>query len=251
MVVPYFATNDEQGAFVIAFASTDPDYATSQLRLRADPNGIAYPTYVDGKELVYEGSDAPSIVIFEGSEMPVGFLTAGTHHVVIGNIAAPIFESDAQFAAGTVTHLYLYGPAAGLLGTFISDPITPAAGTERVSAINLVLAGQQIELVSCTNASTCTPVSMPLALGQSFTADLPADAGATAGSAGGQYSLTDAGVGIGYRQVATAAVPSPPVLPLFRGVNFASYTSSANRPAYFVAAPIFMAADGQVQASFQ
>src|SRR5206468_290662 len=86
------------------------------------------------------------------------------------------------------------------------------AGKERISAINLIRGGQTIEILSCAAASSCTALSPPLALGDTFEADFPADAGATAGAASGLYSLTDGGTGIGYRQAAGGGFPAGPSL---------------------------------------
>jgi hypothetical protein len=110
-------------------------------------------------------------------------------------------------------------------------------------AINLMRSGQTIEVVSCTDASTCAPISPALALGDVFETDVPVPAGA-----GTTDSRTDTGAGIGYRLPPSAALPAPPVVSLH-------LTGSAGAPVYpaplnFLAAPIFMNDRGESQITF-
>ena len=55
------------------------------------------------------------------------------------------------------------------------------------------------------------PVSAPLALGEDFAGDFPADSMKSA--AGGEPVVSN-GAALGYRQVPSGAVPDPPVQPL-------------------------------------
>ena len=91
----------------------------------------------------------------------------------------------------------------------------------------------------CADATTCTPVSPPLALGDTFDADFPASGRADAGVYG--TSLSAAGVGFGYREVATSSLPAPPVLPLMQSI---SIPFPLPDPPIYVAAPEFLLADG-------
>jgi hypothetical protein len=142
-------------------------------------------------------------------------------------------------AGGAVTRLYLFGPADALQTRVISYPVAPPPGDQHISAINLVRSGGvQIEIVDCTDASTCTPVSPPLAFGDMFNADLPS----RPTSDGGGSSLSAAGAGYGYRLVPTAALSSPPVLSLWGADTLLNPEPGA--PAGLLAAPIYMASDG-------
>ena len=100
--------------------------------------------------------------------------------------------------------------------------------------------GVSIEVVSCTDASHCTAVSPPLALGETFEADFPLVAGAD-----DVTSLSD-GVGLGYRLVPTASLPAPFINRLLRADPLLGRTppTSPAGPPIFLAAPIYMAPEG-------
>jgi hypothetical protein len=98
-------------------------------------------------------------------------------------------------------------------------------------------------------------VSAPLALGETFEAVFPA-APVDFGSAW-PYLLAD-GSWLGYRQVASAALPTPPVLNLMLGDQFpASWTEGVDpvtgrvKPILnLLAGPVYMSPDGNVILSY-
>ena len=110
----------------------------------------------------------------------------------------------------------------------------PPGDSAHISAINLVRSGVEIELVSCASATTCTPVSPPLALGDTFDADFPGS-----GLSDGGSSLSTSGVGFGYRQVASPSLPTPPILPVMRG-----YPIPLGQGANYAVAPEYLMPDG-------
>ena len=101
--------------------------------------------------------------------------------------------------------------------------------------------GQAIEVVSCTDAATCTPISPPLAMGDFFQTEAPAVV-----SDDGYASLTATGAGIGYRLVPSATLPSPTVNAVYTGLQGLVYRpAGSNVPApLFIAAPVFMSDQG-------
>jgi hypothetical protein len=113
---------------------------------------------------------------------------------------------------------------------------------EHITLVNLVRTGQKLEVVRCTDAATCTPISPALALGDVFDAEVPADA--RDDCAYPLYSivpcfpasLTAGGGGIGYRVVPSAALPNPPVLAL----------GSSAPPAVNVVVPLYFSDEGQL-----
>jgi hypothetical protein len=257
MVADGQQTGADQGALLLAFASTDATYDAEQARLRANPSTIPYHVYMDGKRLVIDDAGQPNPVdIGEGGQATGGFVAAGPHHFAVAADGRPaIFAGDTEVAAGTVTRIYLFGTPLGtsnaVQGRFVTDPLAPATGIEHVSAINLVREGLNIEVVSCSDAANCTAVSPPLALGDVYQADFPAPTDPNAFSDSGAHSLSDAGAGIGYRGLGMAAPPGPPVLPLLRATFFWAPTGAPpGPPANFVASPIFMSFDGTLLASF-
>src|SRR6185437_1906880 len=147
------------------------------------------------------------------------------------------------------TRLYVFGPRGGLQARFDSYPLAPPAGDCHLSAINLVSAGGvQIEVVSCTDAVTCSPVSPPLSLGDTFDADVPSVSFST-------VSPPFNNAGYGYQQVATASLPSPPVIPLTIAVSIpppcvAEADGTDLCPTEpisgYIAAPIYMSTDGDM-----
>jgi hypothetical protein len=151
-----------------------------------------------------------------------------------------VFSGDGPIVDGAVNRLYLFGPLDALQVRFTSYPFEPPAGSEHASAINLVRAGVSIEVVSCTDASTCTSVSPPLALGETFEADFPLVSGAN-----DVTSLSD-GVGLGYRLVPAASLPAPFINRLLRANPALGRTppTSGAGPAIFLAAPIYLAPEG-------
>ena len=114
---------------------------------------------------------------------------------------------------GSQLRLFLFGPLDALQGRFVVVPATPSAGNEHVTVINLMRSGQPIKVVSCTDATTCTPISPALAMGDLFDAEVPAVV-----SDDGFASLRSDGSGVNFRLVPSASLPNPPVLGLYVGL---------------------------------
>jgi hypothetical protein len=230
------AAGPNTGGMLVAFAPTDSTFAAEQARVMTAPNLTTYDVLVDG-ELAMLDDDAgraSPVTVMEGGTSQRGYLSAGPHHFTIGPPGGPsVFDGDGEVPGGGTVHLFLLGPLQGLQGRFVSTPDMPAAGNEHVTVVNLMRSGQAIEVVSCTEV-TCTPISDALALGDDFDTEVPAVLSEDPTS-----SLTDEGTGVGYRLVPSASVPAPPVLPLF-----------ADPPAIFVAAPVYMSDQGQLQVGF-
>ena len=146
--------------------------------------------------------------------MRIGYLPAGTHHFEFRAAGGgqTVFAGDGAIPAGLTTQLYLFGPAGGVQGRFISYPAVSVVGQAHVSLINLVRTGQSIEAVGCADATQCAPLAPPLALGETFAADFPMDA--TQDWPNGRF-VVSSGLALGFRQVPTTAVSSPRVSPLF------------------------------------
>ena len=110
-----------------------------------------------------------------GGTARIGYLPAGSHHFEIRAAGGgPTgFAGDGEIAAGSRTELYLFRPAGAVQGRFVSYPAVVAAGTAHVVLINMIRSGQSIEAVSCVDPSNCVPLSPPLALGETFAADVP------------------------------------------------------------------------------
>lgn len=236
----------DKGGLTVFFPPTDESVQAEQARAANTPHPTAYQVMLDGKLVASDQGDGEltPFLASEGGASSLGYLEAGSHHFAIAPAAgAPIFEADGELTGGETTNLFLYGPLDGLQGKILPMPNALSMGSEHVTAINLMRSGQTIEVVSCTDASTCTPVSPALALGDVFEADFPAVT-----SSVDNYSLTSTGAGIGYRLVPSATVPDPPVLPMGLGfqVGAPSYPPALN----FLGAPIFMTDQGQVQGNF-
>lgn len=241
VVVTYMPTDPTAGGLLVALAPSAETYDEQQADSRANKNDAAYHLLIDGKELVFDdaGSFRP-VVVVRGGTFGAGFHAAGAHHFAfVAPGGSTAIEADAVIAGGAVNRLYLFGPTDALETRFISYPVAPPPGDQHITAINLVRdGGRRIEIVDCVAAATCTPVSPPLALGDTFNADLPS----RSTSNGGSSSLSAAGAGYGYRQVPTAALPTPPVLSLWGADT--SVTPEPGVPVAFLAAPIYMASDG-------
>jgi hypothetical protein len=227
-------TDPNQGGLLIVVAPT-AETAAEAAQSNDEPS---YHVLVDGKELMYDDPVQP-IVVTGGGAFSAGFYT-GMHHFELAATNSPtVFEVDGTIASGALTRLYVFGARDALQARLVTYPFEPPAGQEHLSAINLVRAGVEIEVVSCTDATTCTPLSPPLALGDTFDTDVPSSPGGD----GGNFSRADSGAGYGYRQVATAALPTPPVLSMMVGFGVGGTDPNAP-PAAFIAAPIYMSADG-------
>jgi hypothetical protein len=227
-----------QGSVLLVFAPLNATYAEY---LAGDDPGVPCIFLIDGKKLVDSDGEVQLIYPEPGAGLGAGNSEAGVHHFAITQMdGGTVFEGDGLVTSGALTRLYVFGPLNALQGRFVSYPLETPAGSAHISAINLVRSGGvQIEVVSCTDATTCAPVSPPLALGDTFDADFPASGPADAGVHGS--SLSADGVGFGYREVATALLPAPPILPLLTAESGLWHELPGVR---FVAAPEFLLADG-------
>jgi hypothetical protein len=238
-VLTYMQTDPTQGELLVVLTPTAETYEQELADVRENKYPATYHLLIDGKELVIDdGGWIQPLVVVRGGTYGAGFHAAGAHHftlVVPGGATA--VETDAVIASGAVTRFYVFGPAAPVQARFIASPVAPPAGDQHVSAINLVReGGVLIEVVACTDATTCAPVAPPLALGDTFNADVPRFS-TSVGS-----SLSPTGAGYGYRQVPTASLPTPPILSMWWANS--SVTPDAGVPSAFVAAPVYMATDG-------
>jgi len=227
-------TDSSQGGLVVIVAPTAETAEEAQANPHDEPS---YHLVVDGQEVVNGGLPAnqPRILDTSGPSM-AGFYDPGPHHFEFAATDSPAtFAFDGAIASGALNRLYIFGPRGGIQARFVSYPNEPPAGKAYLSAINLVRAGGvQIEVVSCTDAATCTPLSPALSLGDTFDADVSSDL--VEGAAG--TSLSASGVGYGYRQVAPA-LPMPPINRLENGFEIMSTVLAA-----YVGAPIYMSSDG-------
>jgi hypothetical protein len=230
-VVSYTPTDSTRGELLVVLASTAETYDQLLAESRANQTDASYHVLIDGKELVLDdGGSIRPLVVGRGGAYGAGFHAAGAHRfTLVAPGGSTAIETDGVIASGALTRFYVFGPADALQTRFVSHAFAPPPGDLHISAINLVRAGGvQIEVVGCTDAATCTPVSPPLSLGDTFDADLPI----LPASIDGGSSLSASGAGYGYRQVATASLPTPPILSLWGG------------EAAFLAAPVYMASDG-------
>ena len=83
-------------------------------------------------------------------------------------------EGDGHVPGGGTANLFLYGPIDDVKGVFAPTPMLPSAGNEHITVVNLMRSGQTLEVVTCNDATTCTPISSALALGDVFDAEVPA-----------------------------------------------------------------------------
>jgi len=228
-------TSPDQGQLAIAFAPTAPTFEAQQ---SGTVNTTAYQLAVDGKQAVWsddQGMRWPAVVI-EGGSFGGGFHAPGRHRFSIRSPSdgQTIFDGDQDIAAASTNFLYLFGDRPDALqGRWLSVPLMAAPGIQHVGVMNLIRAGQNIEMVSCADdtVSACTAVSPPLARGESFA---------------GEFPLT---VTIGFRMVPTDAIPAPPVQPLSGYVRPNPQTVMVV-PTSVVAAPLYMSAQGDVRSFF-
>jgi hypothetical protein len=239
----------DSAALIITFAPTAATFADEQTWAKKG-NPVSYRVIVDGAQLVRDDGGAPQpIVLGEGSESGIGYLPAGQHHFVIAapDGGGPVFEGDAELLAGAQNQLYLYGPRGGGQSRFVSYPTQPVSGTLHVSAVSLVQGGATVEVVSCQDATTCTSLSPPLALGDAFETDLTA----TALDTWPYYTLAR-GATLAMRQLPTADLPAPPVSQLSAGYTLTDPPDPPLvPPANMVMAPIYLSADGSILALYE
>jgi hypothetical protein len=249
VVIPDDMPSVDHGVLRIAVAPSESSFEEQQATAATNTN--RFEVFLDGKQLAWwsEADGAPQpLVVYEGGTTGVGYLPAGSHQFGIRRAygGPTVFVGDGEIAAGAMTDLYLFGPDGALDGRFVSYPTFRAAGTAHVVLINVVRSGQSLEAVKCVDdTSHCTPVSAPLALGETFEGDFPIDA--TQDWPDGRFIVSNGG-GLGYRQVPTAVVPDPPVLPFSYGVLPVDRSTWPGPT--LVAAPIYMSPRGDIQASF-
>jgi hypothetical protein len=249
LLIPDTTPSADHGELTISFAPREVSFEEQQANAAA--HTTTFHAFFDGKQLAWSSSvdgSLQALIVGEGGTSRIGYLPAGSHHFEIraADRGPTAFAGDGEIAAGSRTELYLFGPAGGVQGRFVSYPAVVAAGTAHVVLINMVRSGQRIEAVGCVDLSNCAPLSAPLALGEVFAADVPMDA--TQDWPTGRYILSD-GAALGYRQVPTAAVPAPPVLPLPNSLPDAM-NGSPPSGAVLAAAPVYMSPAGDIQASF-
>jgi len=234
------------GALEIAFAPWESDYAAE---LANNSVGDQFHVFLDGAELAYSSGTGSleQIVVSEGGLNSIGYLPAGSHHFEIraGFHGPTAFAGDGVLSTGAQTNLYLFGPPGRVEGRFVALPYAVPAGTAHITLINLIRTGQSLEVVACADASHCTPMSPPLAIGENFTADLPLDA-ATQDWPNGRFVVSN-GAAIGFHQVPTPAVPDPPLQPLNYNLELVGPVDPSKTIA---SAPIYMSPEGNVQATF-
>jgi hypothetical protein len=234
-----------QGALFVVVAPTAATSAEEYADALAQKPEVVYHVLIDGKvQMGVQGSGITGspIVTQPGYASLGAYYDAGVHHIELAATDNPtVFAVDGMITSGALTRLYVFGPRDGLQARFESYPLEQPAGAFHVAAINLVRAGAiQIEVVSCTDAATCTPVSPPLSLGDTFDTDISNVSNNTLET-----------FGYGYRQVATPSLPMPPVIPL----NFAEAPAGCSvgskgltcTPLPFIgllAAPIYLSGDG-------
>jgi hypothetical protein len=240
----------DRGLLMIVFAPSADTEEEGQAQARANTTVQFYGIFVDGRQLAFDGlgSYAPApVTIGEGGMYGGGYLSAGPHHfeIAVAGGGPVIFAGDAEIPPGSTTRLYVFGHAGARQGRFVSYPSVTAPGMLHVSLMNLVRLAPGLEVVSCADATSCAPLSPPLAFGQSFDADFAAGT-----SDGTRYSLAT-GASIGFRQIATAALPAPPVQPMSSIFDvLAAPGTVPPAPANLVFAPIYMTAEGNVSAIF-
>jgi hypothetical protein len=253
-LVPSVQAGPDKGGVLVAFSPTEDTYEAAEQAMTSSTR-TEYHLLVDGDVVTESGGSPLFTTLVGGNPNWVYYLPAGPHHFAIGAAGAPpIFESDGQVPAGGTANLFLYGPLDRVKAVLAPTPGTPSPGNEHITVVNLMRSGQTIEVVTCNDATSCTPISPALALGDVFDAEGPAvfdvcdriSSPPGSWSEGGCFtSRTSKGTGVGYRFVPSASLPNPPVTALGWGATDAA--DADPRPAIFVAAPVFMTAQGQPQ----
>jgi hypothetical protein len=237
----------DRGGLMIAWAPPADTYEQYQASASTGGNSTLYCAFMDGRQLAYETEGVAFPHTFpEVTMATLGFLPAGMHHfeIAVAGGGATVFSGEGEILPGSTTRLYLFGPRGARQGRFVSFPSKPAPDTVHVSVTNLIRNGQRIEVVSCDDATTCTPLSPPLAVGETYDADFP---GSRAPEFSDRYYVFADGAEIGLRQVPTAMLPNPPVEVLFLpGISLDPDPAALVPPANLVAAPIYMSADGRI-----
>jgi hypothetical protein len=244
---------DGQGFLLVVLAPDADTYEQDQARIvQEGPSFVQYGIQLDGRRLIDDNGGMPwPLSAGEGNETGCGYLPAGTHHfaLIAPSDGHAVFAGDYELLSGRVNHLYVFGHLAALQGAFTSYPYAPSPGTQHLALTNLLRTGQTLEVVSCSGGDpeTCAAISPPVGYGQSFATEV---AGADVTADG--VSLETPGPGLGYRQVATPGVPTPPANHFDLAIDPPDQTETipGTYPANYVSAPIFMSADGSIEESF-
>ena len=245
----------DRGGVVLAIAPPEYTDQPTEGQIR-NLGGTQYHLFADGNAVC--GPDGLPVTTQTGGVTWTYYLPAGPRHFAIAESGQPpILEGDGQIPGGGTANLFLYGPLDHEKAVFVPTPMIPAAGNEHITVANLLRSGQTLEVVTCTDATTCTPMSLPLAEGDVFDAEVPAlfddcdrssFSNVGSWSSGGCFtSRTRKGAGIGYRLVPTASLPDPPVNAVTWGMTDLKGDSSNPRAPIFVAAPAFMTEQGRSQ----
>jgi hypothetical protein len=248
----------DKGGVVVWLSPPEDTEAAWQRETPNTSTPTAYQVFIDS-DRVSDNPAEPDLLSTTVGGVPgqARYIDAGPHHFTVAALGrTPVFAGDGQVPGGGTAVLLLFGPLDALRGIFLSIPDQPSAGNAHITLVNLMRGGQTIELVSCSDATTCTPVSPALALGDLFDAELPAvsdacDPSFTAGSAfeGGCFtSRPTGGAGFGYRFFPSASLPNPPVNALTVGVW--DHQLKAPETRTFVNAPVYMSDQGQSQFVF-
>jgi len=224
-----------QGTLGIYFAHPEETYA----ELQTAPTQVLIHVLADGKDLV--SSHEYLYTVVPGEFLIAGNYEAGIHHFAIAQVGGgTLFEGDGPIDSGQTTRLYVFGPLDALQGRFVTYPFKPPDGSIHITAINLVRSGGvEIEVVTCTDPTTCTPISPALSLGETFDANLPVSNTPTSG----MQPVPTTGGSFGYRRVATASLPAPPIQPLAQALLI-PLTLPYATPIYAVT-PEYMGDDGR------
>ncbi len=224
VLFPY-GPGPEMGGVQIACSPTASTFDDEQARLALEVSQ-SLQVSIDGQPaMLDDGAGHRSrVVVSEGGKSSLGYLEAGPRHfAVTSNSGTPVFEGDAQVPGGGILRLFLFGPVGSQQGRFVATPDFPAVGNQHLTVVNLARTGQSLEVVSCDDA-TCTSLSPALALGDLFDTEVTAGAGQ-----------------VGYRVVPSPSLPDPPLLTF----------DSASPPGVFLAAPVYISDQGQLQFGFQ
>jgi hypothetical protein len=240
-----------EGGLVAEMVPIDATGVDAQGRLIGMTENPQYRVLLNGYYLAAPTVDGITVLSLGQGGYCVGSnLPAGSYHFTIQSPSGRTsFEGDGQIPDGGSAHLFLYGSFDSLQGRFVSVPNAPAAGHDHITVVNLLRSGQTIEVVSCSHAGTCTPISPALALGDVFDTEVPAVADHPCPYDAGEIncdSLTADGAGIGYRLVPSASLPDPVVNPLYIGAESAFTFGGASFEVY-VDAPVFMSDQGKTE----
>jgi hypothetical protein len=232
---------------MVQIAPADATYEAEQARYQSRSEQPEYHVLIDGHYVSEPTTNGLwAVTIEEGGGLDLSYVAAGPHEfTIMDSNNEPTFNGESNVPGSGSLRFFLYGPLDALQGVFVPIPVGPPAGDDHMTVVNLLRSGQTIEVVSCTDASTCTAISPALALGDVFDADVPAVPSHPCPASLGPDNcdtLTADGVGVGYRLVPSATLPNPPMNALKQ-----SFYSPTGSPLNYLAAPVYMSDQGQVQ----